>query len=195
MGEMKSAWEKAMERAEQLGKPTQNELKQLKYIPEGNAIAGKYLQDDKYDLNLELAKYAGSEFRTYIIQGISEIFMRNITLPHNEVDKKVTSRAMAGIKIVKENKKQLDTIYERINSLLSYYDQARQQTFATFKKNFEEKIQETAKNIQQRQGGIGNLEIQIQQQFQEEWRRTSAELDAQYNKALEEHKQQLLKVT
>ncbi len=195
MGEMKSAWEKAMEKAEQLGKPTQNELKQLEYIPAGNAIAAKYLQDDKYDLNAELGKYAGNEARPYILQGMNEIFMRNISLPHNETDKRMTSRAMAGIKIIKENKKQLDAIYERINNLLSYYEQARQQTFATFKKSFEDKIQETAKAIQQRQGGVGNLEVQIQQQFQDEWRRTGNELDAQYSKALEEHKQQLLNLT
>jgi hypothetical protein len=196
MGEMKSAWEKAMEKAEQLGKPTQNELKQLEYIPAGNAMAAKYLQDEKYDLNAEMAKYAGNEAKQYILQGMNEIFMRNISLPHNEIDKKNTTRAMAGIKILKENKKQLDVIFERVTNLLSYYDQARQQTFATFKKSFEEKIQETAKTLQQqRQGGIGNLEAQLQQQFQDEWRRTSNELDAQYTKALDEHKQQILKVT
>jgi hypothetical protein len=196
MGEMKSAWEKAMEKAEQLGKPTQDELKQLEYIPAGNAMAARYLQDEKYDLNAELTKYSGNEARQYILQGMNEIFMRNIVLPHNEVDKKNTTRAMAGIKLTKENKKQLDVIYELVTNLLSYYDQARQQTFATFKKSFEEKIQETAKTLQQqRQGGTGNLEAQLQQQFQDEWRRTSNELDAQYTKALDEHKQQILKIT
>ncbi len=195
MGEMKSAWEKAMEKAELLGKPTQDELKQLEFIPLGSSMAAKYTQDDKYDLDAELNKYKGNEGRKYIVQGAHEIFMRNISLPHNETDKKVTSRAMAGIRLLKENKKQLDTIFELINNLLSYYDQARQQTFATFKKNFEEKIQETAKALQQRPGGAANLEVQIQQQFQDEWRRASNELDAQYTKALEEHKQQILKLT
>jgi hypothetical protein len=195
MGEMKSAWEKAMEKAEQLGKPTQDELKQLEYIPTGNSMAAKYTQDDKYDLDAELNKYKGNEARQYIVQGANEIFMRNISLPHNEADKRVTSRAMAGIRLLKENKKQLDVIYELVNNLLSYYDQARQQTFATFKKNFEEKIQETAKTLQQRQGGTANLEVQIQQQFQDEWRRASNELDAQYTKALEEHKEKILKLT
>jgi hypothetical protein len=195
MGEMKSAWEKAMEKAELLGKPSQDELKQLEYIPTGNSIAAKYTQEDKYDLDAELNKYKGNEARQYIVQGANEIFMRNISLPHNEADKRVTSRAMSGIRLLKENKKQLDVIYDLVNNLLSYYDQARQQTFTTFKKNFEEKIQETAKILQQRQGGAANLEVQIQQQFQDEWRRASNELDAQYTKALEEHKQKILKLT
>lgn len=195
MTEMKSAWEKAMEKAEKLGKPTAEEVKQLEYIPTGNALAAKFLQEEKYDLDAELTKYKGSGARQYIIQGAQEIFLRNITLPHNEHDKIVTTKALAGIKILKDNKKQLDVIYDRINNLLSYYDQARQQTFSQFKKNFEAKVQEAAKSLKQRPGAAANLEAQIQQQFQDEWRRSSNELDAQYNKALEEHKEQILKIT
>ena len=102
MSEMKSAWEKAMEKAEKLGKPSEEELKQLEYIPTGNIVAAKFLQEEKYDLDAELTKYKGSGGRQYIIQGAQEIFMRNIALPHNDHDKKVISRAMAGIKLLKE---------------------------------------------------------------------------------------------
>jgi hypothetical protein len=126
MGEMKSAWEKAMEKAEKLGKPTPEELKQLEYIPAGNAIAARFLQEEKYDLAADLAKHKGSGAGQYVIQGAQEIFLRNINLPHNENDKKIASRAMAGIRLLKEDKKQLDAVYELINNLLSYYDQARQ---------------------------------------------------------------------
>lgn len=194
MSEMKSAWEKAMEKAEKLGKPSEEELKQLEYIPAGNIVAAKFLQEEKYDLDAELTKYKGSGGRQYIIQGAQEIFMRNIALPHNDHDKKVISRAMAGIKLLKENKKQIDVIYDRINNLISYYEQARQQTLAQFKKNFEAKLQEASKNLQQRAGAGVNIEAQIQQQFQDDLRRTINELDAQYEKALQEHRQQILKI-
>lgn len=195
MGEMKSAWEKALEKVDKLGKPTEEELKKLEFVPAGNTLAAKFLQDENFDLDAELTKYKGSGSRQYVIQGIQEIFMRNITLPHNEHDKKVTLRAMAGIKIVKENKKQVDVIFDRVTNLLSYYDQARQQAFTQFKNNFETKLQELSKTLQHKAGSAANLEIQIQQQFQEEWRRASSELDAQYDKALEEHRQQLIKLT
>ena len=195
MGEMKSAWEKALEKVEKLGKPTEEELKKLEYIPAGNTLAAKFLQEEKFDLDAELTKYKGSGSRQYVIQGIQEIFMRNIALHHNEHDKKVTLRAMTGIKMLKDNKKQVDVILERINNLLSYYEQARQQAFTQFKKNFETKLQEMSKTLQQKPGAAANLEVQIQQQFQDEWRRASSELDAQYEKALEEHRQQIIKLT
>lgn len=194
MGEMKSAWEKAMEKVEKLGKPTDEELKQLEYVPAGNSLAARYLQEDNINLDAELTKYKGTGIRQYIIQGILETLLRYITLPHNEHDKKVITKAMAGVKIIKENKKQLDVIYDRINNLLSYYDQARVQAFNQFKSNFEAKIQDISKTLQQRAGTTANLEAQIQLQFQEEWRRASSELDRQYEKTLQEHKQEIMKL-
>ena len=195
MNEMKSAWEKAMEKAEKLGKPTDDELKQLEYVPQGNALAAKYLQEGVVDLNAELTKHKGTGIRQYILLGIQETLLRNISLPHNDHDKQVTLKAMNGIKVIKENVKQLEVIYERINNLLSYYEQARTQAFNQFKSNFESKIQDLSKTLQQRAGATANLEAQIQLQFQEEWRRASSELDRQYEKTLEEHKQQIVNLS
>ena len=195
MSEMKSAWEKALEKAEKLGKPSEEELKRLDHIPTGNTIAAQYLQNENYDLDAELTKYKGSGIRHYIIEGVQEILLRSIALPHDEHAKKMVSRAMAGIKVFKENKKQLDIIYDRINNLLDYYTQARQQAFTQFKQNFESKLQELSQALQQRTAAGHSIEAELQQQFQEEWRRTSSELDSQYAKTLEEHKQQILSVS
>ena len=195
MSEMKSAWEKAMERAEKLGKPSEEELKQLEYTPTGNMLAAKYLQEENFDLDAELTKHKGTGTRQYIVQGAQEIFLRNITLPHNEHDKKTALRAMAGIKVLKENKNQLDAVYDRINNLLTYYEQALQQAFMQYKKDFEAKLQEVSKTIQQQQAKGASIEAELQQQFQEEWRRISRELDSQYEKALDEHRQQILKIS
>jgi subtilase family serine protease len=195
MSEMKSAFEKAMEKVEKLGKPTEEELKKLEYIPIGNTIAARYIQEENFNLDAELTKYKGQGIRQYILQGVQEIFIRNIVLPHSEHDKNLTVRAMAGIKLLKENKNKLDGIYDRINNLLTYYEQAYQQSFQQFKKNFETKLQESGAALQQRMSAGHNVEAEIQQQFQEEWRRMSSELDSQYEKTLEEHKQEILNIS
>lgn len=195
MSEMKSAMERAMEKVEKLGKPTTEELQRLEYIPVGNSLASKYLHDDQYDLASELKKYQDNESRRYIIKGAHNVFFQNITLPHDEQAKQNLAKAMKGIRLLKENKKQLDTIYERINNLITYYEQALQQAFLQFKNNFEAKVQETAANLQQRHGNISSIETELQKQFQDEWRRISNELDSKYETALEEHRQQILNVT
>jgi hypothetical protein len=193
MGEIKTAWEKAMEKVDKLGKASEEELKRLENIPTGNAMAAKFITDENNDFESQLTKYKGSGVRQYVIQGAMEVFLRNITLPHDDRDKYRADRAMQGIKIIKENKKQVDTIFDHIKNLMSYYEQARQHSFGQFKKDFEARIREAGKMLQNMPANSGNLEAQIQQQFQDEWRRASMELDAQYEKALEEQKQQLLK--
>jgi len=194
VGEMKSAWEKAMEKVERLGKPSDEELKQLEHVPTGNKLAAKYLGKDDYDLDAELTKYKGTGIRKYVMQGAEEIFLRNITLPHNEQSKDTVRRAMAGIKLLKENKNRLEAIFDRISNLLTYYEQARQQSFTQFKQSFEAKLREAGQALQQQLATGAPIEAELQQQFQEEWRRFSSQLDAQYEKALEEHRQEILKI-
>ena len=191
MGEMKSAWERALEKTEGLGKLTDEEIKRIEYVPAGNKFAAKYLENTDYDLDAELTKYKGTGARKHVIQGVEEIFVRNINLPSNERAKQMAKRAMAGIRLIKENKKQLDAIFERIENLLNYYEQARQQAFTQFKQSFETKLREAGPALQQ-QGNAMSLEASIQQQFQQEWQNVSSQLDAQYEKALEEHRQQIL---
>ena len=84
---------------------------------------------------------------------------------------------------------------DRINSLITYYEQARQQAFNQFKTNFESRLPEITRALQQQQQKTGiPIETQVQLQFQEQWRRASSELDAQYEKVLNEHKREVEKL-
>ncbi len=195
MGEMKSAWEKAQEKVEKLGKLTEEEIKRLECFPVGNKLAAKYLQDTDYDLDTALTKYKGTGLRKYIAQGAQEIFMHNIILPQNEREQQITKRAMSGLRIVKENKNQLAPILDRIINLLNYYEQARQQTYTQFKKGFEARLQESGQALQKQSGNSVPIEAQLQAQFQAEWLNLNSQLNAQYEKVLEEHKQHIQKIT
>ena len=194
MSEMKSAWEKAMEKVEKLGKPSDEELKQLEHIPAGNRLAARFLKEENFDLDSELTKYKGTGIRKYILQGAEEIFLRNITLPRSEQAKQTITKAMAGIRLLKENKNQLEAIFERVNNLLNYYEQALTQNYTQFKQNFEAKLPEISQALQQQRGPGASVEAELQQRFQEEWHKISSQLDAQYEKALEEHRQQIAKI-
>ena len=194
MSEMKSAWEKAMEKADKLGKPSDDELKQLEHVPAGNRIAARYLGEESYDLDAELTKYKGTGVRKYVVLGAEEIFLRNITLPRDDRAKQTTKKAMAGIRLLKENKNQLEPIFDLIENLLTYYEQAFQQTFSQFKQGFEARLQQSAQALQQQGASSGSVQADLQAQFQEEWRKISSQLDAQYEKALEEHKQQIARI-
>lgn len=195
MGEMKSAWQIAMEKADQLGKVSPDELNSIKYVPEGNRIASLFIQDEKADLLSELSKFPAVEAARFIRKGIDEILVRNITLPRNDEDTRKTNRAMAGLRVIKENKKQLESILGLVNTLVNQYQVALQQTYAEFKKKAEVTIQQASRNSRPQRGDQMPLEQRLQMQLQEEWRQVHNELDAQYDKALDEHRRKILELT
>jgi len=194
MGEMKSSWEMAMEKADKLGKVSPEELNSIKYVPEGNRIASQYLQDDKSDLVAEMAKFPDADTSQHVKKGIDEILLRNISLPHNEEDMRRTNRAMAGLRLIKDNKKQLETVLGLINNLVNQYQLALKQTYEEFKKKAEATIQQASRGARPQRGDQMPLEQRLQIQIQEEWRQIHSELDAQYGKALDEHKQKIREI-
>lgn len=194
MSEMKSAREKAMEKVEKLGKLTEDEIKRFECVPVGNKLASRYLQEDDFNLDAEFSKYKGTGLRKYIAQGTQEIFLHNIILPQTDRDRQLIKKSMAGLRVAKENKSQLEHILDRITNLLNYYEQASQQTFSQFKKGFETRLQEDAQVLQKQPGNNLPIEVQLQAQFQAEWHKISSQLNTQYEKVLEEHKQQIEKI-
>ena len=194
MGEMRSAWQIAMEKADKLGKVSPDELNSIKYTPEGNRIASQFLLDDKMDLSSEIAKFQPAEAAKFVAKGVEEILLRNIGLPRNDEEVRKTNRSMAGLRAIKENKKQLEVIYGLISTLVSQYKVAMQQTYAEFKKNAEVTVQQASRNMRPQRGDQMTPEQRLQMQLQEEWRQIQGELDSQYEKALEEHKQKIREI-
>jgi hypothetical protein len=194
MGEMKSAWQIAMEKADKLGKVSPDELNSIKYVPEGNRIASLFILDEKSDLLSELAKFPAGDAARFIKKGIDEILVRNITLPRNDEDTRKTNRAMAGLRLIKENKKQLESVLGLVNTLVNQYQVALQQTYAEFKKKAEVTIQQASRTMRPQRGDQVPPEQKLQLQLQEEWRMVHSELDAQYDRALEEHRRKILEL-
>jgi exonuclease III len=194
MGEIKSAWEKAMEKADSLGKLSPDEADRLKYVPLGNALAAQYLREKAYDLEAELTKYKDSSAMRYVTEGAEEILLGNIFLPRSEQSKQDVKKAMTGIKLIKKDKRRVEVIFDQINNLLNYYEQARQQAFVQLKSNFAAKLQQAAAALEQQAGTRVSIDPERQPQFQEAWLKISSQLDDQYEKVLQEHKQQISKI-
>lgn len=191
MGEMKSAWQIAMEKADKLGKASPEEMHSIKFVPEGNKLASMFLLDDKMNLAAEISKLQAGEAEKYVKKGIEEILLRNISLPHNEEDMRRTKKSMDGLRIIKNDKKQVEAAFGLINNLINQYQLALQQTYSEFKKKAEAALQQAGRNMHPQRGNQMSLEQKIQLQIQEEWRQVHSELDAQYDRALEEHRQKI----
>jgi hypothetical protein len=192
MGDIKSAREIAMEKVAKLGEITDEERLKWKYVPEGEKLATRYL---KQNINLvaELGNYEEKVVR-YIKEGASEILLRNINLPQNDLTRKNNKKAMEGLKTLKKDKIGVENIFSKIRNIFNHYteqgEQQRKQAYAQLKVEFEAKLQQA---MQQQLGTMVGFKIDVekQPQFQEEWRKVLLQLDSQYINLLNEYKQEL----
>lgn len=192
MGDIKSAIEIAMEKAERLGKATDEERLKWKYVPEGERLAAKYIKQD-CNLVVELSQYE-ENIKKYVIQGVADVLTRNINLPKSNLVKRTNKRAMDGLKIVKGDKASVENVYSKIRRIFEHYvgqgEQQRKQAYESLKAEFEAKMKQA---IQQQLGSFAGIRIDVerQPQFQEEWRKLLIQLDSQYVRLLDEYKQEL----
>lgn len=195
MDEMKSAFERAMERAESLGKASEEDLGKWKYLPEGGKLAAKYLRDE-CDLITELGKY-DDKARQHVIDGAQEVLVRNIDLPRNDLAKRKNKKVMEAIKELKRDKVSTENVYTKLRRVFNHYEkegeQQRRQTYESVKRDFEAKLMQAA---QQQLGAAPptRINVETQPQFQQEWRRVLAQLDSQYLRLIEDYKKEILSI-
>lgn len=196
MGEIKSAREIAIEKMAGLGEATEEERLRWKYVPEGSRLAARYITED-CNLVLELGKY-DEKIKEYIIEGLSDILIRNISLPDSDLVKKRNRRAMDGLKAVKSNQVGLENVYSKIRRIFDHYqdmgEQQRNQAYLSLKTEFEAQVRQA---LQQQLGSLGGIQIDVekQPQFQTEWRRRLAQLDSEYLMLLGELRQELAAIS
>lgn len=189
MGDIKSAFEKAMEKAAQIEAASPEELKRMEYVPKGNALAARYLKEENFDLESELTKLKGAGIRKDVVDGVEEIFLRNISLPKSSSLKRTTTRAMQGLQLIKQNKKALSAIFATLNQLFIYYEQARLQANAQLKQAFEGRLGQATKEMEKQMLGQKlKIDVERQPEFQQEWLRMQGDLDRQYERVLDEQK-------
>lgn len=189
---IKSAREIALEKVEKLGQATEEERLSWKYQPLGETLAHKYLTDDR-NLVAELSQYQDN-VKKHVVRGATEVLIRNIDLPKNEAAKKKTKKTMDGLKLLKSDKVGVENVYSKLRYLFNHYEEQggeqRQRAFQSLKADMQAKLQ---KALQQQVGAMitGEIDVEKQPQFQQEWRKLQAQLDSAYLLHLNEYKHEL----
>jgi len=189
--EMKSAYDRAMERIKSLEEPSKEEVLTWKYVPEGQKLAVRFLKEE-FNLATEIGKFKDEE-RRYVAKGAEEVLLRNIVLPVHDIAKKNNKRAMDAVKAIKKDKTAVENVFTKMRRVFDHYtgegEQQRKQAYEMLKQDFQAKLQQAM-----RQQGIPpgtKINIESQPQFQEEWHLTLSQMDAQYNQLLDEYKQEI----
>ncbi|WP_031515053.1 DUF6657 family protein [Desulfofalx alkaliphila] len=188
-GKIKTALEKALERAATFKEVSDEELNRLDYMPIGKAIAGRYI-NNKADIKSELEAHS-SEKRPYIIQGIQETLIQNISLPMNEDGQKLNEIALQGLFAIKEDKQQLSHLAGELQHLFDYYLQVIEQVKARVHAQLRHKYQAAMQQLEEQYGGEISVDLESQPEFKGELAKAMGETNRRFEEALQQAKDRL----
>jgi len=187
MAEIKSTLEKVLERASSMGRATHEEIQAEEQVKKGMRKAADYLQGKEVDLS---ALQEGSESYGFIKKGLVQVFLRNIALPRHD-DIHEAEKAMQGLLEMAKGSGDLVSVFRDMKGILDHYQkhlqEIRQQVEEAFRQQMEQALSQ-----QTGQKGLGlNVDPTLHPKFQEEWLKVKADLDDQYSKVLQQHKEQV----
>ncbi|AHB13515.1 hypothetical protein [Dehalococcoides mccartyi] len=195
MGEIKSAFEIAMEKLKDIEEVTEDEKARWKYLPAGEKLATAYLKGN-INLKDELQQYQGKP-REYVGKGIENHLLPLITLPENEAAANTASKAMEGIKGIKEDQANAETIISQIKQIMAHYtdqgEKQRRSAYDQLKQQYSQYLQKAMQQGMEMPPGLSN-DIEKHPRFQEEWRKRKNEFEARYIESLAQMKQALSQI-
>jgi len=191
VAEIKSALELALEKAEQYGRATKEDLLQDKYKEQGRQWAVQYLKEEEIDLEKELAALS-PEAQPLARVAMKEVFLRNITLPKEETIDSRLNKALEGIMVVATNKKAMGRLKQEIDQLLQQFLMARNTAFQQLKNSFMQTLGNYTRALEAQLKTKVRLDVEHLPEFQQEWRKFEGNLTDQFEPVLEDRKQQML---
>ncbi len=188
MAEIRSTIDMVMERAARLAAEAEESSGDEALANEGMRMAAAYLNGEGENL-LEQLKSKAPEEQMIIRGGMARTMLRNIVLPRDQEISEQTLLSLNGLQELSGNSTDIATICSELKQILEQYGQHREQV----KQQFDESILNQLKMQLQQQGLAVDDEMALNPtmhpQYQEEWSRTSAELNNQYNDALDQRKE------
>ena len=185
MEEMKSALERALERADRMGKLSPEEMQrqnEAKYVPAGEAIAQRFFEHGHISILAEQLDKLENEGKAIAARSALSTLIESIDLDNRDM----TERALEGINGL-ERSDHIGRISEDMVDLFGQYAWQN-------KLWYEENAEDAGKEVKERMasaGIFGNAVAGINIENDEEWSRKSDELRSEFNSRLNELKKAL----
>jgi hypothetical protein len=191
VAEIKSALELALEKAEQYGRASKEDLQEDKVKEQGRQWAVQYLKEEDLDLEKELAALP-PEVQPSARLAMKEIFLRNITLPREETVDARQQRALEGIMVTATDKKAMSRLKQEVEQFWQQFLTARNTAYQQLKTSFSQTLGNYARALEAQLKTKVRLEVDNLPEFQQEWRKFEGNLLSQFEPMLEDRKQKML---
>jgi hypothetical protein len=159
MGEMKSAFEKALEKVDKLGKLSPEEMREreeAEYAPIGRAIAERFLgHGHKRILKEELERYRGDE-NGIVVRAILSRLVEAIDLSSGDL----IERSLGGLLTIK-GKERIGATIDRIRILFTEFEEEREQEYEREKGNIEKSERELLHQLRITGSAVGAINPKV----------------------------------
>ena len=191
MDRIKSAFEKAMERAEQLTPPTEEERLEWKWGPEGKKLAGAFM-GSKADLAKEVEKVE-QPARRYLLKGLIDVLVETLRIPKDEPTFQSNKRNLEALTQLMGAP--MKEIAERIRYVwtqyLQFYPQQSQEAFEKLKPMVQSQVEQAVRQQKGTQDPVDLGPIEARPEFQAQWMKVLAQLEEPFESHLREFRQQI----
>ncbi len=182
MADIKSALELALEKAEQYGRASKEEMDLAQYQEQGSRLAVQFLKGEG-DLEADL-KSLPPQIQSAARMASKEVFLRNLGLPReNAVDPR-QDRAVEGLLLVAENRKAMAQLQTELGQILQQYVHFRSNALQQLKGRFAAGVGQMQQSMEAKYRQPMNVDVERLPQFQEEWLRFKSQLQQQFEPVL-----------
>ena len=196
MTEIKSALEIALDKTRDI-KGDKSTLRNNELKNEGKKLASEYLDPvsklDEGDVVSKLKSLSGSDRKPFT-EGFSSALLANLNLPSNDAFTERLKSLEKGFQAVVKERKQLAYVFQQIQQFFDQYLQTRTQVESGVKEQYEPKLREKERLLEQQMGAKVHLEHEQDPEFVALLSKNYSRLDEQYNQALQQVKDQLKQI-
>ncbi|MGM0432221.1 MAG: DUF6657 family protein [Spirochaetota bacterium] len=191
MSHVKSAFEIAMERAQDIETDPEQERRQ-ELMQHGKRLAGSFLFD--IDTTFEQTKSQYEEFPEkdlpFVKEGIKEVVTANISLPQTETYVEDLGRLKQLAQLFSGTSQEINDLFVQVDNLYTQYlqnrEQLEQRVFEQYRPKFEQK-----KRMMAQQSGQADFQPEQDKEFVDMLQQNYKHLDEQYQQVLDQYKEQL----
>lgn len=191
MGRIRSAWEIALEKTQDI-EIDKTKLEKENNITAARTLAGRYLNYDEEmnedALKKEYEKIAGLDG---VRDGIRTSIMQNLTLPSETVLNDRYERLETLASLISGNDSQVMSLMRQITAFLKQYPEHQKQLYEQLKEHFRPMLEEKAQQLREKYGQDIPLSLENDKEFVQVANKQLEELRKQYESNLDAAKSQL----
>ena len=188
MGRIKSAWEIALERTDDIEIDV-DRIRKNETLDKIRRIAGAYLvaeTPDNEGLNEKLSDYSNDDVR----EALTTIIINKLSLPADEVIDDRYTRLSFILSLIAKNEDTM-ALFGQIAPFLMQYPVHKKQLIEQMKAQFEPLLREKEAKMKEQYGEGFHVSLEQDKEFLEILKQNLERLDEQYQKTLDDAKEQL----